>query len=902
MQSVWYGNPVPDVNRAEAAGFGSEVSRFLGLTDDDFLLLDQYRGLIACDDRALARDFCGHLQLQVAGTAAADSRSQTALEQLAQQLIRHMQELLSTRFGTGWTQGISELGRLRDRLGVEPQWLAGAYVACWSRWGSVLEQDVPGHDRARLRDVLFRLIIGDFMAQLGDHVQTARVTHDQRLLVFDALLRALSHPGVAEGPDGHLLNEMCRGLVVYGAAAWAGYALLDDDQSLTVRCLSGDTQTDLQISFSPLDPFWAAVKRGESVVLAVDDPQAPAWLQQMRGELSEIACLPFGHGALRAVGLVGSREPGFFDRVGPAYFLAFIRLGDLVLRMRAQSLEDPLTGLPNRRFFFERLRQARIQNERRARLLAVGMLDLDGFKRANDQLGHAAGDILLCQAVGRMRLALRAGDTLARMGGDEFGLLLPDLERIDDLEGVCERITEGLRRPFSIHGELVRISCSLGFTLHPMDDGDDESLLRHADLALYAAKDQGRDQYQLHTYSLEARISDEMSVRAKVDLALREGRLLLHYQPVVALDGQGAVSGVVGFEALLRMDDGQGELLTPDQFGGALDHGRLGRAIGRFVLESALAQAEAWCRQGLDLRVCINISALHLLEPRFQADLEEVLGRHPDLAARQIEIEITESAPLRDFEAAQRVLEACTRLGVRISLDDFGTGNASLVYLQKIPAHTLKIDRCFVRDVLDDPRDLAIVSGLIMTARMLGLDVVAEGVETPRQAALLADIQCGMLQGYFIARPMPPEALPEWLRRHPAGSGSLAPAPGFPPPAPISYAADSIFRAHTHRVHQFLAALDGREPFPALVLDAYTEGQCHLGRWLEHEGYMRFGRDPVYPELRERHGRAHALAREARSCLDDGREAEALRCGQRLQAENDALMAQLRTLLENGGI
>ncbi|MDA8364022.1 MAG: EAL domain-containing protein [Gammaproteobacteria bacterium] len=886
-----------------AAGRGPGLPRFLGLTEDDFVLLEQYREQIVPDDQSLAHELHDHLLHYPRLTTVPGKLPSQKLDDLARRLARHVRELLAGRFGAAWTEGVRELGRIQFRLGVEPLWLAGAYALCWSRWDACVEKDVPRDHRMRLREVLFRLIIADLMAQLGDHVRVAQETHDERLLVFDVLLRALSLPGVAEDPDSsRLLNEMCNGLVSCGAAAWAGYAVVDDDQALTFHCIGGETPTDLQIPFTPVDPCWTALERGESVILSVRDPRAPPWMKRLHGELAEIACLPFGHGALRALGMIGSREQGFFQRVGPAYFLAFVRLGDLVLRMRAHSQEDPLTGLPNRRFFIERLQQARIQNERRARLLGVGMLDLDGFKQVNDRIGHAAGDALLCQAVARMKLALRAGDTLARMGGDEFGLLLPDLERIDDLEAICERITEGLRRPFNVHGELVRVTCSLGFTLHPVDDGEAESLLRHADLALYAAKEQGRDQYQLHTFSLDARISDEVSARERVDLALREGRLLLHYQPIVTLGGHGVVSGVVGFEALLRLNDGCGGLLTPDQFGGALDHGRLGRAIGRFVLESALTQAEIWHRQGLPLRICVNISALHLLEPRFHADLEEALGRHPDLAARYVEIEITESAPLRDFEAAQRVLEGCVRLGVRISLDDFGTGNASLVYLQKIPAHTLKIDRCFVGDVLDDPRDLAIVSGLIMTARMLGLDVVAEGVETSRQAALLTDIQCRLLQGYFIARPMSPETVPEWFRQYQAGSGSVMPETGFPPPAPIGYAADSIFRAHTHRVHQFVAALEGKEPFPALVLDSYTETQCHLGRWLEHEGYARFGHDPAYPTLRERHSRTHSLARDARAFLDDGNDLEARRCGSLLRIENDALMAELRALLESGSV
>ncbi len=883
-------------------GDGSGPPRLLGLTEADFSLLEKYRDVFVQAAETLAQDFHCHLLQFSQAVAAPGHCPPEHLDLLSSAQARHVQELLTCRPRVSWMTSVRDIARLHCRLNVEPHWVSGAYMLCWRRWAGAVEEAVPHGQRPRMREVLFRLLVGDLMAQLDGYALADRENQDGRLRIFDVLLRTLSLPEVADDPDSsRLLNELCIALVSHGAADWAGYAVRDENNLLAFRCMTGVAPADLRIPRTPLDPCWSAIEQGKSVILAVNDPQAPPWLKQLGVDLAEIVCMPLGHGVLRAVGMIGSREEGYFQRVGPDYFLSFARLGDLVLRMRAQSQEDPLTGLPNRRFFFERLQQARLHNDRRSRLLGVGMLDLDGFKQGNDRLGHAAGDELLRQTVARLKLALRAGDTLARMGGDEFGLLLPDLERLDDLEAVCERIVEGLHRSFTIHGEPVSISGSLGFTLHPVDDGDAEGLVRHADLALYAAKKQGRDQYQLHTLSLDARISDEVSVREMVDLALREGRLLLQYQPIVTMGGNGAGSRVLGFEALIRLSDGKGVMLMPADFSSALDHGYLGRSIGRFVLASALAEAEGWHRQGLPLRVCINISAPHLLDPRFPADLEEALSRHPGLAAHYVEIEITESAPLRDLEVARRVLEGCMRQGVRISLDDFGTGNASLAYLQKIPARTLKIDRCFVRDILDDPRDLAIVSGLIMTARMLGLDVVAEGVETSRQAALLTDIQCRLLQGYFVAHPMNAEAVPAWLRQYRDDARSAMPETGFPPPAPIGYAADSIFRAHTHRVHQFVAALEGKEPFPALVLDAYAEAQCHLGRWLDHEGYVRFGLNPVYSTLRERHARTHRLARDARSDVEAGETSDALLSGRLLRIENDALMSDLRVLLENGG-
>ncbi|WP_232821372.1 EAL domain-containing protein [Acidithiobacillus ferrivorans] len=243
--------------------------------------------------------------------------------------------------------------------------------------------------------------------------------------------------------------------------------------------------------------------------------------------------------------------------------------------------------------------------------------------------------------------------------------------------------------------------------------------------------------------------------------ALNQERLLLHYQPVVDI-----AKGPVAVEALLRLNHSERGLLPPAAFASALDAPRLARRIGCFVLESALTQAETWHRQGLPLRVSVNVSTYHLLDQEFLSDLQMALDAHTDLPASAVEIEITETAPLLDFAKAQKTLLACNRLGVRIALDDFGTGNASLTYLQKLPAQTIKIDQSFVRNILHDPKDHAIVAGVVTSANLLGLLVVAEGVETTEHAALLTQLQCHCLQGYAIARPMAPKLIPGWVTQY----------------------------------------------------------------------------------------------------------------------------------------
>ncbi|MBU2840246.1 EAL domain-containing protein [Acidithiobacillus thiooxidans] len=243
-----------------------------------------------------------------------------------------------------------------------------------------------------------------------------------------------------------------------------------------------------------------------------------------------------------------------------------------------------------------------------------------------------------------------------------------------------------------------------------------------------------------------------------METALDLGRLLLHYQPVVGID-----NGPVGMEALIRMDHPERGLLSPAAFASDLDAPRLARRIGCFVLDTALTQTQTWHRQGLALRIAVNISACHLMDQHFLSDLQAALAAHPDLPPSSIEIEVTETAPLLDFDKAGETLLACNRMGVLIALDDFGTGNSSLTYLQKLPAQTIKIDQSFVRDILNDSRDIAIVTGVIKTAHMLGIEVVAEGVKTQRHAELLRKMGCTFLQGYWIARPMPAAQIPGWI-------------------------------------------------------------------------------------------------------------------------------------------
>ncbi len=556
----------------------------------------------------------------------------------------------------------------------------------------------------------------------------------------------------------------------------------------------------------------------------------------------------------------------------------------LMTDLAHQATHDVLTGLPNRTLFMDRMDQFRSQSRRHERLLAVGILDLDGFKQVNDRLGHDYGDRLLQEMARRMLDTLRSEDTVSRMGGDEFGILLSDVTELEQIEGISQRLLEALRLPVTIMENTAIISGSLGWTVYPADEGNPQTLLRHADLALYAAKDGGRNRYTFFAGSMDEQQRQEMEVYAMTESALAERRLILFYQPVVELH-----NGVIGVEALIRMEHPERGILPPAAFASSLDHPRLARRIGCLVLDLALAQGAIWHRQGLTLRIAVNISTRHLLDDAFLTDLQEALARYPDMPHEALEVEVTEGAPMLDFRRARETLLACNQLGVRVAMDDFGTGSASLTYLQKLPAQTIKVDQSFVRDIINDPRDFAIVAGVVTTARMLGLEVVAEGVETIEHAHLLTTLECHVLQGYAIAKPMPASAFSGWLN----GYKPLVKKDNDTSPPFLNFQEDitsgGFFTAHNLRIRQFLAALGGTAEFPAHVFEPGAESYCHLGVWLQHIKL----KVQIPASIHAHHHRLHALARTAKAQFDAGNMDAARQTGVQLAQENEALMQAL---------
>ncbi len=425
-------------------------------------------------------------------------------------------------------------------------------------------------------------------------------------------------------------------------------------------------------------------------------------------------------------------------------------------RLRHLALHDALTGLPNRTLFHERVERA-IEAARPEHSVAVLLVDLDRFKEVNDTLGHDHGDELLKVVAERLGGALREGDTLARLGGDEFAVVLTDLPHRGAAAETAGRLQDALRLPFGLRGIAVELDASVGVALSPEHGTDVTTLIQRADVAMYDAK---RTQGRVETYSTERDPYSpaRLSLLGELRRAIEGDELVLHYQPKVSL----CDDVVTGVEALVRWQHPEHGLLQPDQFVPLAERTGTIAHLTRWVLDAALRQCAEWRLQHPDLTVAVNLAAANVLDVGLPVMVTALLDEH-GLPGNALECEVSEHTVMSDPQRVSEVLAALRALGVRLSLDDFGTGNASLAYLKRLPLDEVKIDRAFVTSMTDDDGDAVIVRSTIDLARNLGLEVVAEGVESESVLEALIDLRCTSAQGYFISRPLPSAELDLWL-------------------------------------------------------------------------------------------------------------------------------------------
>ncbi|NOQ64915.1 MAG: EAL domain-containing protein [Methyloprofundus sp.] len=424
---------------------------------------------------------------------------------------------------------------------------------------------------------------------------------------------------------------------------------------------------------------------------------------------------------------------------------------------------DVLTQLPNRVLFADRFLLAIAHSQKKQSLLAICFLDLDSFKPINDNFGHKVGDQLLVQVAERIKACIREEDTISRQGGDEFALLLRDIHSYQQCEQILEKIHTALAQDYLIEGQAHHITASTGVTLYPTDMGDIDTLLRHADQAMYLAKQAGRNRFYLFNTEESQEITYKHLRLEEIQQALIQHEFCLYYQPKVNM----RTGKVFGAEALIRWLHPEKGIISPDDFLPIIEGTELELQIGNWVISQALMQLESWHAQSIKLEISVNISSHHLQSPAFISDLTQALKRHSSVEPRYLELEILESSALNDLQNVSKIIKVCRdTLGINIALDDFGTGYSSLTHMRNLPANTIKIDQSFVRDMLEDPSDYAIIDGVIGLAESFGRDIIAEGVETTAHGSILLAMGCEKAQGYGIAKPMPAANIPSWLEQY----------------------------------------------------------------------------------------------------------------------------------------
>lgn len=422
---------------------------------------------------------------------------------------------------------------------------------------------------------------------------------------------------------------------------------------------------------------------------------------------------------------------------------------------------DILTGLPNRLLLQDRLRQVMLDADRNDRIVAVMFLDLDHFKIINDTLGHEVGDELLKAVAERLKLCIRASDTIARLGGDEFTAIVADVVQIDDVIHVATKIIDSLVPPFDIGGSELFVGISIGITLYPLDDNNPDSLLRNADTAMYRAKELGRNTFQFYTADLNRRSAKRLALETALRYALERDEFLLHFQPQLNLH----TGRFIGAEALIRWRHPEMDIVLPLEFIPLAEETGLIVPIGEWALRTACAQAQAWCEAGLsDFRVAVNLSNRQL-QNRSLLEMVIKILKETRLAPHHLDLELTESLLMHNRKETLSDMEELHSRGVVFTIDDFGTGYSSLSYLKRFSIDTLKIDRSFVQGIPDDPDDVEITQAIIAMARGLGINVIAEGVETIKQIDFLRTHNCDTIQGYYVSKPAPAERITEMMQR-----------------------------------------------------------------------------------------------------------------------------------------
>ncbi|MCG2576219.1 EAL domain-containing protein [Dechloromonas sp. XY25] len=698
---------------------------FLELTEADAGHLRGIRGKLAAAQNGFADGFYEYLrQLPELAALLPDDATVARLKAAHG---RYFASLTEGDYGDAYVAGRLRVGMTHARIGLTPKWYVGAFrkylsdmlQATWTASGGDFAAFAP------VFDALLKVVMLDLGLTLDTYIHA-----DKRAIALRDRAIESSVNGIfiaAAAPDD------CR--LIYINAAFSQIIGTPRDKVLGQPCLcTGDDD-----GFAVIRSAIAEGRDGYTTLSRQRSDGSQQWIElflsPVRGDADSVS---------HYVGV----------------------LNDVTARKEAEGQlaflanHDALTNLPNRSLFDDRLRQALARADRGTGF-AVCFIDLDRFKLINDSLGHAAGDAVLIEVAQRLAAVCRSADTLARLAGDEFVMLLEGMHDAGVAAGIAGRILAALAPPVHAGGRDIDVAASLGLALYPDDGGDIDSLLRNADAAMYAAKAAGRNTFRFYDEAMNRRASQRLALETDLRRAVVRGQLELFYQPQIrSADGR-----LAGVEALLRWRHPERGLVSPIEFIPLAEEAGIITELGEWALAEAARQIVAWRRQGVAVpRMAVNLSPRQFHAADLADRVERILAA-AGAANEWIELEITESAAMAHPEGAVQVLRRLRARGIHVAMDDFGTGHSSLAMLRTLPLNVLKLDRSFVQHLPESETDAAVASAVVTLARRLGLSVVAEGVETEAQKHFLADIGCDLLQGFLFARPLPAGEFEAWLAR-----------------------------------------------------------------------------------------------------------------------------------------
>jgi diguanylate cyclase (GGDEF)-like protein/PAS domain S-box-containing protein len=702
---------------------------FLEVTAEDIQLLREIHPLLQPRLPDVIAGFYRHLHtIPVLRSLLKDP---VVLDRLYQLQAAYFQSLTAGDYGSDYVRHRLRVGLAHQRIGLAPEWYIGAYRKYLGDLGPVLEdllRDRPGRFLPTY-SALMKVASFDMGLALDTYIKASR----QQLRDSEARFRGAfgqAAVGLAQlSADGRWLrvNRKLQDIVGYTEEELRGMHVAD-------LVTAEDWQIDA--------PLLRALAHGE--------------LETSSRE-KRYLCRDGRRVWVKAT--VTAMQPDAGDAALVAVIEDISQRKQFEEELMHLARHDALTGLANRTLLLDRVSQAIAQSRRSGNQVAMLFLDLDRFKTINDSLGHDAGDRVVIEVGRRLKQAVRDADTVARFGGDEFVVLLPEMPTEDIAAALAQKILNALFEPMLIHGHELAPACSIGISLYPRDGDNGKTLLKNADAALYQAKAMGRGNYQFYSEEMNARTLDRLTLESGLRHAVERGELQLKYQPQIDL----ADGAILGAEALLRWHPAGQQLVMPDAFITIAEETGLIVPIGEWVLRTACAQQVAWRQAGLtDLRIAVNLSARQFRQPGLDAMVARVLAETGCPAAR-LELEITESVLMERPDSAAQTLQRLSDMGVQLAIDDFGTGYSSLSYLKRFPINALKIDRSFVRDIAAKSAasndDGAIAAAVIALAHSMGLTVVAEGVETEQQRDFLRQLHCDQAQGFYFSEPMSAAAL-----------------------------------------------------------------------------------------------------------------------------------------------